>query len=87
MFRSLPFMIAAALVIPTELCPLYGFSNTHTQTCTHAHTHTCIFTGTVVSELILEVAGESGIEKVCASCLLTAPLGLVKFDLMAFLVN
>lgn len=41
----------------------------------------------MLSELILEVAGESGIEKVCASCLLTAPLGLLKFDLMAFLVN
>jgi len=78
--RSLPFIITAALVIPTELCPPVLLP-AHTQACTFTNT------GSVVIELTLEVAGGSGIEKVCASCLLTAPLGLVKFDLMAFLVN
>lgn len=54
---------------------------------TRAHTHA--LTGTLVNELTVDekVAGESGIGSVCASCLPTAPLGLVKFDLMAFPVN
>lgn len=51
---------------------LYALPNTHMHQLTHESVNS---------------RGRSGIGSVCASCLLTAPLGLVKFDLMAFSVN
>lgn len=78
--RSLPFVITAALVIPPELWPLLSSQNIHS----HIDSHNYWRSGVKANA---KGGMKKGTDKVCASCLLTAPLGLVKFDLIAFLVN